>query len=153
MKENNIFTEYSEFHLYNNYSGTKETFACGIELKYILGFIENIKLSKLDFENKNITGMITYNEQIIPIINLHNFLGLKRYDKCNHYIIVDVDNKKFGFGVNYLKKIVKFNTNNIVDPFRILNKYNLIYIKNTIVNNNNDFILIFDFKKISNEII
>jgi two-component system chemotaxis response regulator CheV len=142
------YTEISEFNLITE----NKKYICGIKLGYIESFLQNINISKFESEQKLIVGMINYNEKVVPIIDLHKFLELENSKKFNDYIIVNINDNIFGFGVNELKKVRKINNVDILQPFKALKKKQKIFLDGIYLLENEQMLQIYDFEKINQEI-
>ena len=125
----------------------KQTY--GINVLRIREIIKKNKINKIPKSDKNIIGVISFRDKIVPVLKLYQFLEIKiseKEDNDNGFIIIsECENKNFGLTVKSVKNIVHINFNDLLDvPENIGEKHYL----DSVINLNGKIIQILDIKKI-----
>lgn len=95
----------------------------GIDIKYVDSVANDLTKSKGEKE-KNLYSMVSYRENIIPLLDLYTYLygsTKEQYKEVsNNQIIVKVNESKLGLEVSEIKDIVEIDKKHIIDVIPLL---------------------------------
>lgn len=105
--EARIFTEYIAFKLGH------ETFAW--PTSYIKEMLLNQRIIPIPGRMENLYGVVNYKNQVLPVINLHNFLGLAVMEKIetNILLITTGSQMKIAILIDCLKSVLNVGEDDI----------------------------------------
>lgn len=120
-KENETeITDKQDTHKFIVFSLDDEDY--GIDLDHIEEIIRHITITNVPSSPEDILGVTKVRDEIIPVIDIKNILGIGQMDDDRDEVIIMAHgDRKFAAPVDHVKNIISPDTTQLVDPLIITN--------------------------------
>ncbi|MBP3608621.1 MAG: chemotaxis protein CheW [Treponema sp.] len=102
-----------------------------------------------------VEGIFNLRSEIIPVINLHKRFQIKKLEKLEDeefeggFIILNIDNNKFGIIIDKIARVVAINLDDIKAPPQMLSGIGTEYIQG-VIRQDDSYLIVLDIRKIFN---